>query len=78
LGSFISAKFVGITFGSILIILRISSSTTFWNIQSSTLNPLIESKNRATTLSTFSLLCQLPYALLAYIIGDNIDKSSPN
>lgn len=78
LGSFVSAKFVGITLGSVLIILRISSSTTFWNIQSSTLNPLIESKNRATTLSTFSLLCQLPYALLAYVIGDSIDKTSPN
>ncbi len=78
ISGFISAKFVGITAGSVLIILRISSSTTFWNIQSSTLNPLIESKNRATTLSTFSLLCQLPYALLAYTIGDNIDKTSPN
>lgn len=78
LSSFIFAKFTGIIFGSILIISRISSSTTFWNIESSILNPLIESKNRATTLSTFALLVQLPYAMLAYTIGDTIDKTSPN
>lgn len=78
IGSFIIAKFVGITFGSILIISRISSSTIFRNIRSSILNPLIESKNRATSLSTFALLTQLPYALLAFSIGGFIDKSSPN
>ena len=78
IGSFVFAKFAGVAIGSILIISRISSSTTFWNIESSMLNPLIESKNRATSLSTFALLTQLPYALLAYTIGDTIDKSSPN
>ncbi len=78
IGSFVFAKFAGIAIGSILIITRISSSTTFWNIRSSILNPLIESKNRATSLSTFALLTQLPYALLAYTIGDTIDKTSPN
>jgi MFS family permease len=78
IGSFIFAKFVGLALGSFLIIVRISSSTTFWNIESSILNPLIESKNRATSLSTFALLTQLPYALLAYTIGDTIDKTSPN
>lgn len=78
ISSFLFARFVGITLGSILIISRISSSTTFWNTESSILNPLIESKNRATSLSTFALLTQLPYALLAYTIGDIIDKTSPN
>ena len=78
LSSFVFAKFTGIVIGSVLIIARISSSTTFWNIESSILNPLIESKNRATTLSTFALMTQLPYALLAYTIGDIIDKTSPN
>jgi len=78
MSSFIFAKFTGIILGSVLIISRISSSTTFWNIESSILNPLIESKNRATTLSTFALLTQLPYAILAYTIGDTIDKTSPN
>lgn len=78
LGSFVFAKFAGIALGSILIIARISSSATFWSIKSIILNPLIESKNRATTLSTFSLITQLPYALLAYTIGDSIDRTSPN
>ncbi len=78
IGSFIFAKFTGIALGSILIVSRISTSTIFWNISSTILNPLIESKNRATSLSTFALLYQLPYALLAYAIGDFIDTSSPN
>lgn len=76
--SFIFAKFTGIVVGSILIISRISTSTIFWNISSAILNPMIESKNRATSLSTFSILHQLPYALLAFVIGDVIDRTSAN
>lgn len=78
IGSFIFAKFTGVVLGSILIISRISSSTTFRNIRSSILNRYIDSKNRATAISTLVLLSQLPYALVAYTIGDYIDKSSPN
>ena len=78
ISSFIFAKFTGIVIGSMLIISRISTSTIFWNISSTILNPLIESKNRATSLSTFALLYQLPYALLAYTIGGFLDTSSPN
>ncbi len=78
IGSFIFAKSAGVAIGSILIISRISSSTTFRNIRSSVLNRFIDSKNRATAISTLILLSQLPYVLVAYTIGDYIDKSSPN
>jgi len=76
--SFLAAKYVGIALGSLLIILRISSSTTFRNIRSILLNRYIESKNRATAISTVVLLSQLPYAFLAWTIGGYIDRASPN
>lgn len=53
--SFIFAKYVGVVFGSLLIILRISSSTTFINIRAIRFNSLFSSRNRATALSTFNL-----------------------
>jgi MFS family permease len=78
LSSFIFAKFVGVAIGIGLIILRISSSTIFRNTKSTTLNPFYSSGNRATALSTINLLTMLPYVVLAYFIGDYIDKTSPN
>lgn len=78
LSSFLFAKWVGVILGSILIIIRISSSTTFRNSRSSIINSRINSKSRATTLSTLNLLSQLPMAILAYFMGDYIDKHSPN
>lgn len=78
LSSFIFAQYTGALLGSFLIILRISSSTIFRNIRSTTFNPFFSSKNRATALSTLNLLTILPYAVLAYFIGSYIDSTSPN
>jgi len=78
LGSFLLAKWAGVIVGSVLIIGRISSSTTFRNTRSSIINSLIGSKSRATTISTLVLLSQMPMALMAYFMGDYIDKHSPN
>lgn len=78
IGSFLLAKWVGIFMGSLLIVARISSSTTFRNVRSSTMNKLIRSKTRATTISTLMLLSQLPMGLMAYFLGDYIDRHSPN
>jgi hypothetical protein len=78
LASFIFANFVGVLMGAFLIMLRIASSTTFRNSQSITFNAIFSSRNRATALSTLHLLSILPYVLLAYFIGDLIDKTSPN
>lgn len=78
LASFLLAKWVGIIIGSVLIMARISSSTTFRNTRSSMINGLISSKSRATTISTLGLLSQAPMAILAYFMGDYMDKNSPN
>ncbi len=76
--SFLGAKWVGVIGGMFLIFIRISSSTTFNNSKSLLLNEFIDSKNRATALSTMALLSDLPFVLLAYFIGDMIEQSSPN
>ena len=78
IASFLGAYFVGIFFGMVLIFLRIVSSTTFLNSKSLIINEFIDSKNRATALSTMTLLSELPFVLLSYFIGDAIDKTSPN
>jgi MFS family permease len=76
--SFLLAKWTGVVVGGILIVMRISSATTFRNVRSSLINRLIRSTGRATTLSTLNLLTQLPMALMAYFLGDFIDRYSPN
>ncbi|MBI2465177.1 MFS transporter [Candidatus Shapirobacteria bacterium] len=78
IGSFLLARWVGVIVGSILIVSRISSSTTFRNTRSGVINKLIGSKSRATSISTLVLLSQLPMAIMAYFLGDYIDKHSPN
>ncbi|MEK7525016.1 MAG: MFS transporter [Patescibacteria group bacterium] len=78
IGSFLLAKYVSLILGTLLIVTRISSSTTFNNLRSSLLNRFVDSKNRATAISSLMLLTQLPYVFLSYVIGDFIDQSSPN
>lgn len=76
--SFVLAKYVGAWAGVGLIILRIASSTTFRNSRSVLINREIGSVNRATTLSTLTLLTNIPYAISAIWIGGYIDRTSPN
>ncbi len=78
LASFVLARYVGMLLGALLIVTRIASSTTFRNSRSITFNLIFSSQNRATALSTLNLLSNLPYVMLAYFIGDTIDKTSPN
>ena len=78
LTSFIFAKFVGVILGSLLIITRIASSTSFGNAKSVVVNGFISSKNRATSLSTLALLSQIPFAVSFYFVGKYIDNYSPN
>lgn len=78
ISSFLFARYAGVVLGAALIVLRISSSTTFRNSRSITFNAIFSSRNRATALSTLNLLSNIPYVLLAYFIGDTIDKTSPN
>jgi MFS superfamily sulfate permease-like transporter len=76
--SFLVARYVGIVAGSALIVLRIASSSTFRNTRTVIANEWISSKNRATALSTLSLLTQIPYILLSPLFGLMIDRTSPN
>ncbi len=76
--SFVLAKYVGAWAGVGLIVLRIASSTTFRNSRSVLINGEIGSANRATTLSTLTLLTNIPYAVSAIWIGGYIDRTSPN
>jgi len=78
LTSFLIARYVGVVAGVGLILLRIASSSTFRNSRSVIVNAWISSQNRATALSTLSLLTQAPYVLLAPLLGLVIDKTSPN
>ncbi|MFA6005733.1 MAG: MFS transporter [Patescibacteria group bacterium] len=76
--SFIFARFVGLSAGVFLIMMRIASSTTFNNVKSSLLNSFVSSKNRATAISSLKLLTQMPFALLSVPVGYFIDNYSPN
>ncbi len=76
--SFLFAKFIGPVLGGVLILSRISSSTIFVNLKSTIVNSYISSKNRATALSTMSLMMILPYSILLIFGGPYIDRTSPN
>ncbi len=76
--SFVFAKFVGVFLGSLLIVMRIASSTTLNNAKSVIMNRFIESKNRATAISTARLLSEVPFTLTFLFIGKYIDAHSPN
>lgn len=76
--SFLLARFVGPFFGAMLIMLRISSSSTFSNIRSVVLNKNISSKNRSTALSSFALVYEFGYVVIAYFAGWYMGKHSPN
>lgn len=55
--------------GAILLLLRYGAATVFGNYESVRINAVIDSKYRATTLSTFSLLRNIPYVFAATGIG---------
>lgn len=78
LTSFLVARYVGVWAGVGLILLRIASSSTFRNTRTVIVNQWISSANRATALSTLSLLTQTPYMFLAPLFGSMIDRTSPN
>jgi MFS family permease len=60
---------VGLVFGFITLLARISLQGVFYNLSSEEINDMTESKYRATTISTFNMIKNLPYLLSAYFIG---------
>lgn len=55
--------------GAVLLLTRYGIQTIFGNYESIRINAVTDSKYRATTLSTFSLLRNIPYVLSATFIG---------
>lgn len=75
--SLIVSPVVGIFFGGLTIFIRVIVSKIFSNITSEVINVNTQSKYRATTISTFNMLQNLPYVVMAFTIGSMIDRMSP-
>jgi MFS family permease len=74
--TFIISPFVGTMLGGLSLIVRTSLVSVFNNLRSETINANTESKYRATTISTFNLLQNIPYVLTALLIGSLADTFS--
>jgi len=74
--AFIFTPFVSAITIVIFVLVRIVSSVFIENITSVLINRDTPSEDRATTLSTFNMMIQLPYALLAALLGSLIIKYS--
>lgn len=67
---------LGLFFGGVSLLLRSSFQSIFSGLTSIAINNNTESKYRATTLSTFNMLKNIPYVLSAYFIGSLADRYS--
>ncbi len=74
--TFIISPYLGMVFGGVSLFLRRSIQSVFGNLTSSQINENTESKYRATTISTFNMINNIPYVLLAYYIGSISDLFS--
>ncbi|MFZ2152599.1 MAG: MFS transporter [Microgenomates group bacterium] len=67
--TYLLSPLAGVVLGSILLISRSAIMAVYGNYQSSLLNKHIDSKYRATALSSFNLIKTLPYAISAPFLG---------
>src|SRR3989338_3417016 len=74
--SFMVSPYLGLLLGGISLLARSSLQAIFINLASVFINKNTESKFRATTLSTFNMLKNIPYVLFAFFIGSLADKYS--
>ena len=74
--TFLISPVVGLAVGGISLFIRASLQSIFDNVTSVIINNNTESKYRATTLSTFNMIKNIPYVLSAYIIGSLADTYS--
>ena len=72
----IISPYLGLLVGGLSIILRASMQSVYDGLTSLAINRTTESRYRATTLSTFNMLRNLPYMLSAYFIGSLVDQLS--
>jgi len=67
---------LGLVFGGLSLLLRSSFQSIYSGLSSITINNNTESKYRATTLSTFNMIKNIPYVLCAYFVGSLSDNYS--
>lgn len=70
------SPYLGLAIGGLSLILRTSFEGIFGNLSSIAINKNTESKYRATTISTFNMIKNIPYILCAYFIGTISDQIS--
>jgi MFS family permease len=68
-GAMIVSPIVGMAVASILLWLRVILEVVYENASSVVINSRIESRHRATTISSLSFLHNLPYALFGSLLG---------
>lgn len=71
--TFLISPFVGVVVGTISIVTRIFFEAIFENNCSVIINNSIGSKYRTTTISTFNMMRNIPYAFLAFFLGSTMD-----
>lgn len=74
--SMVVVPYTSVILGTAVIVLRNGLIELFGNNASATINSETISKYRATTLSTYSMLANIPYVFGAYFIGKYIDATS--
>lgn len=74
--SLIVSPLLGLVLGGISLIVRSSFQSVYTGLTSIMINNHTESKYRATTLSTFNMIKNIPYVLSAFFIGSLADKYS--
>jgi len=74
--TFIISPYIGLIVGGLSLILRSSLQGIFGNLSSIQINNNTDSEYRATTLSTFNMIKNIPYVLTAYFIGGISDSIS--
>jgi MFS family permease len=71
---YIVSPFVSLFLGGLTLILRQTSDSFFENLSSNVINNSVPSQFRATSLSTFNMIKQLPYAFGAFFLGALMDN----
>ncbi|EKD62432.1 MAG: major facilitator superfamily permease [uncultured bacterium] len=71
--TFLVSPIAGLIIGGLSLILRSAVQTIIVNLTSVVINENVESKYRATALSSFNMFKNLPYVLSAYLLGSLMD-----
>lgn len=74
--SFLISPYAGLIVGGISLAFRASFEGIFNNLASIIINNNTESRYRATTISTFNMIKNIPYVLTAYFVGSISDHFS--